>query len=76
MAIEQTIDEVQISRAAAAGAHRERACHVRLGTRCERGNLLMPDVHPLDLALPTKRVGQTVETVTDNSVYTLDASRR
>jgi hypothetical protein len=48
---------------------------VRLGTRRERGYLLMPDVHPFDLVLPTKGVGQAVQTVADDSVYAFDAHR-
>src|SRR4030088_2304419 len=75
MAVKQTVDEVQITRSTAAGAHCKRAGHVRLGTRCERGHLLVPDVHPLDLALPTQGVGQTVQTIADDSVYALDAGR-
>jgi hypothetical protein len=55
--IKQTVDEVQISRTAATGAHGKRTRHVRLGTRCERGYLLVPDVHPFDLALPAQGVG-------------------
>ncbi|SRR5260221_7611385 len=69
----KTVDEVQIARSTAAGAHRKRARYVRLGARSERGHLLVPDVHPLDLALPTKGVGQTVQTIADDSVYALDA---
>src|SRR6267378_2139921 len=75
MAIEQTVDEVQISRAEAAGAHGKRACHVRLGTRRERGCLLTPDVHPLDLALAAQGLGQAVQTVADDSVYALHGRR-
>src|SRR5258708_7981694 len=75
MAIKQTIDEVQFARSTAAAGHRERPCQVRLVTRCERGHLLVPDVHPLDLALPAQGVGQTVQTIADDSVYAFDADR-
>src|SRR5258708_5772803 len=75
MAIKKTVDEVQTARPTAAGAYRKRAGYVRLGARGERGHLLVPDVHPLDLALPAKGVGQTVQTIADDSVYALDAGR-
>src|SRR5258708_5870782 len=75
MAIKKTVDEVQIARSTAAGAYRKRAGYVRLGARGERGHLLVPDVHPLDLALPAKGIGQSVQTIADDSVNTLDACR-
>ena len=55
VAIEEAVDEVQIARAAAAGADGELARQMRLGARRERGDLLVPDMNPLDLALPAKR---------------------
>jgi hypothetical protein len=55
--IEKAIDQVQIARPAAPCADSELAGQVRLRTRREGGNLLVPDVHPLDIALTTKRVG-------------------
>ena len=73
MAIEQAIDQVQIARPAAAGADRELAGQMRFGARRECSNLLMPDMHPRNLALAPDRVGQAVEAVADNAVDTLDA---
>jgi hypothetical protein len=48
---------------------------MRLGARRERGNLLVPNMHPLDLALATDGVGQPVQAVPDNAVNPLDAGR-
>ena len=68
----EAVDQVQIARAAAAGADRERAGQMRLRTRRKRGDLLVPDMDPLDLALPANRVGQPVQAVADNAVDPLD----
>ena len=70
--VEQTVDEVQVARPAAARADRELAGQVRLGAGRERGDLLVPDVHPLDLPLPADGVGQTVQAVADDTVDALD----
>ena len=51
MAIEQAVDEVQIARAATAGADRELAGQMRLGARGEGRHFLVADVNPLDLRL-------------------------
>ena len=42
--VEQTVDEVQIARPAAAGADRELTRQMRLGAGRERGDLLVPDI--------------------------------
>ena len=67
---------MQITGAAAAGAHGELSRQVRLGAGRESGNLFVPDMNPRDLALAAERVGQTVQAVTDDTVDPLDASRR
>jgi len=67
---------VQITRAAAPGANGELPRQMRLRARRERRDFLVPNMHPLDLALPAKRVGQPVQTVADNPVDPLDASSR
>jgi len=41
---------------------------MRLGTRCEGGDLPVPDVDPLHLALTPQRVGQPVQAVADDAV--------
>ncbi len=60
MTIEQTIYEVQVARPAAAGAHRESICDVGLCSSSERSDLFMPHMEPLDLALPSNSIRQTV----------------
>ena len=45
---------------------------MRLGARREGGDLLVPDMHPLDLALAADRVGQPVQAVADDAVDPLD----
>ena len=46
---------------------------MRLGAGREGGDLLVPDMDPLDLALPAERVGQPVQAVADDAVDPLDA---
>ncbi len=73
VAVEQAIDEVQIARSAAARAHREFTCQVRLGAGSEGGNFLVPDMDPLDLALTANGIRQTIETIADDAIDPLDA---
>ena len=54
VAIKEAIDQVQITRPAAPGADRELARQMGLGARREGRDLLVPDMHPLDLALAAK----------------------
>ena len=70
--VEQPVDQVQVARPATTGADRQLARQVRFRTRGESGNLLMPNMNPLDLALATQLVGQTVKTVANDAVYPLD----
>ena len=49
VAIEQTVDQMQIARTAAAGANRELAGEMRLGAGREGGALLVPHMDPLDV---------------------------
>jgi hypothetical protein len=75
MAVEEAIDEMQVAWPATARAHREFARQMSLGACGESGNLLVPDMDPIDLALPANRVGQTVEAIANDSVYSLYARR-
>ena len=68
MAIEQSIDEMQISGPATARAHREFAGHMRLGTGRKGGNLFVAHMQPLNLSLATNGVDQAVEAVTDDAI--------
>jgi hypothetical protein len=64
---------VQIAGPAAAGTNGELTRQMRLGTSREGRDLLVPDVHPLDLALAPQRVGQPIQAVADDAVDTFHA---
>src|SRR5262249_41788046 len=49
VAIEQSVDEMQVSGPATSRADGDVAGQMRLGTRGERGNLLVTHMYPLDL---------------------------
>src|SRR5207248_2789699 len=76
VAIEESVDQVQITWPATAGADRQFARQMRLGARGESGDLLVSDVHPLDLSLAADRIGQTIQAIADDAVDALDAGRR
>src|SRR5580704_5517630 len=67
---------MQIARPTTAGADRELAGQMRFGASGEGGDLLVPHMHPFDLALPADRVGQTVEAVADDAINPFDAGGR
>jgi hypothetical protein len=48
---------------------------MRLGAGGEGGDLLVPDMHPFDLALPTNRIRQAVQAIAHYAVYSLNTSR-
>jgi hypothetical protein len=73
LTVEETIDEVQVARPAAAGANGEFARQMRFGAGRECGDLLVPHVNPFDLSLSSDSVGQTVKAVANNAVDPLDA---
>src|ERR1700758_5264290 len=66
--IKQTVDEVQIARSTAACADGKLAGQMSLGPGGKRGNLLVPDMKPLDFAVPADCVRQTVQAVADDAV--------
>ena len=74
MRVVETLDEVRVARAAAAGAHREPPGELRLGPGRERGRLLVVDVDPLDAVGATHRVDYGIEAVADEPVDPFDAS--
>jgi hypothetical protein len=45
---------------------------MRFSARRESRDLLVPYMHPFDLALATYRIGQPVQAVADNAIYPLD----
>ena len=72
MTIEQSIDEVQIARPAAACADGEFSRQMRLGAGRECGDLLVPYVEPLDLAMAADGIRQPIEAVADDAINALD----
>ena len=66
--VEQTVDQVQVAWAAAAGADRRLPGQRRIGRRRECGGLLVTDVLPTDFAGAPDRVGEAVEAVTGEAV--------
>jgi len=73
IAIEQTIDQMQIPGPAASSAHCKFVSQMRFGTGRERRYLLMTNVDPLNLRLATNGISQAVKAVSDdaiNSLYT------
>ena len=64
---------MQVARSATACTVRERARQVRLCTRRKGGNLLMADMHPLDLALAANGIGDAVQAIADDAVDPLYA---
>ena len=48
VAVEQAVDQMQISRSAAPGADSQFAGQLRLRAGCECSGLLVPDMHPFD----------------------------
>src|SRR6201989_2510167 len=66
--VEQPVDQVQVARPAAPGAHGQLPGHRRLGGGREPGGLLMPNVLPGDLAVPAQRIGKAVQRVPGDPV--------
>ena len=73
----ETVDQVQVARAAAAGADGELARQLSLGAGGEGPGLLVAHVHPVEGPVGAANgVGQGVEAVADDSVDPLDALRQ
>ena len=75
LAIEEAVDEVQIARAAAAGADGEVAGDMRVGAGGEGGDFFVAHVQPLHAPAAAHRVGEAIETVADDAVDALHAGR-
>src|SRR5262249_4388448 len=73
LAVVQAIYQVHVPGSAAAGADRKFSCEMRLGTGGECSDLLVAYMYPLDLALAADRIGQAVQAIADDTVYSLDA---
>src|SRR5262244_4465629 len=76
VAVEETVDEMQVAGPAAAGADRKLTGEMGFARGGKRCDLLVPDMNPFDLALMAQRVGQPVETVADDAVNALDSRRQ
>src|SRR5271170_6578827 len=74
LAIEQAVDQMQVSRAAAAGADRKASGEMGLCSRCESGSLFVPHVDPVNRLSPSQCVGKAVERVADNPINPLHSS--
>src|SRR6266404_2535668 len=72
VAVEQTIDEVQVARAATSGADRETTCDMRIRAGGERSDFLVPDMQPLHAAMAAQCIGEAIEAVAYDSIDTLD----
>ena len=68
LAVEQAVDQVQVARAAAAGADGELAGQVRLGAGGEGAGLLVPHVDPVDRLGAAQRIGEAVQRIAGDAV--------
>ena len=75
LAVEETVDEMQVTGAAAAGADREVAGDMGVGAGGEGCDLFVAHVQPFDPAAPANGVGEAVEAVADDAVDALHARR-
>ena len=69
----QAVDQVQIARAAAAGADRELTGQIRLGAGGKGGDLFVAEVQPGDPTMAAQRVGEAIQAVADDAVNALYA---
>jgi hypothetical protein len=76
VAIEKTIDQVQIARPATARAHGKPACCSGIGAGSKCRDLFMACVHPADRIHSIEAVGKTVQAVTGHSPDTLNTGSR
>ena len=70
--VEQAVDEVQVAGSAASGDDGELAGDLRLRRRGERGRLLVPHVHPGDVA-GAQRIREGVQRVAGKAPHPFDA---
>ena len=63
MAVVQAVDQVQVARAATAGAHGKLARRCRVSARCERRHFLVAGVHPADGAGLVEAISEPVQAV-------------
>src|SRR5580658_5094911 len=75
MAVEQSVDQMQIARSAAAGAYREITCQMGFCAGREGGHFFVPNVHPLDISATAHDIRQAVEAIADDAEYALHTGR-
>jgi hypothetical protein len=73
VAVEEAVDEMEISGPAACGADGERASEVGFGSGGEGGDLFVADVHPLKRAVFAKGIGEAIQGVSRESVDAFNA---
>src|SRR6266481_1425846 len=73
VAVVEAVDEVQVARATGTGTDSEGAGEVGFGPGGAGRRLLVANMHPLDLALAAKCIGQPVQAIADDAVNSLDA---
>ena len=73
VAVEQAVDEVQVAPPATASANGEVTRKMRLGAGREGGDLLVPDVEPVDFTLSSQGVSKAVKAIADNAIVPFDA---
>src|SRR5260221_661956 len=76
MAIVEPIDQMHVSRSAASCANHQGIGEVRLGTRCEGGDFLVPQQNPFDFILRSQGLGQSVEGVAWDTVDSFHSRSR
>ena len=76
VAVEQSIDKMEVAGTAASGTDRKRAGDMRIGAGRERGDFLMAHMQPLNAAMPAQRIGEAVQAVPNDAVDPAHAGRR
>ncbi len=73
MAIEETVDEMEVAWSAASGADGDLTGKVSLGARGKSSHFLMPYVEPVNLFVLADGVGEAIEGVARNAVDSFHA---
>src|SRR5258708_31616225 len=73
VAVVAAVEQGRVARPTRPSADSARAGEVGLGPGCEGRSLLVTNMHPLDLALAAKCIGQPVQAIPDDAVNPLDA---
>jgi hypothetical protein len=73
MAVVEAVDQVQVARTAASGAHRDFPGELAFRPRREGRRLLVAHVHPLDLFVLANRIRYAVQRVAGQTIDTFHA---